>query len=294
MNNKLNADFAEINTNNNEKTKGILLMLLCATLWSIAGLFIKLIDGNGFVIAGFRGLFAGLTSLLYILFSGIPLRFNKQILKNALFMSLLFFAFVCSNKLTSAANAIVLQFTTPLWIMLYSGLFKHEKLKRRDIFAVLVTLVGITLCFLDKMEKGYLLGNFIAVFAGLMMAIMYICLGGSDDIDRINGTMWGHFITAIIGIPMLLFTKNNLSGRAYLFLIILGVVQLGIPYILLNISAKSCPPFAQSLLGAMEPLLNPVWVALFGNEIPGCKAIAGGIIVIAAVSIWCIADQKTD
>lgn len=269
-------------------------MLVCATLWSIAGLFIKLVDANPFVIAGFRGLFAGLTTLAYILIAKIPFKFNKVVFENAAFMCLLFFSFVGSNKLTTAANAIVLQFTTPLWIMLYMGLVRHEKLKRNDILAVIITLIGITLCFLDKMEGGYLLGNCVAIFAGLMMAVMYICIGASDEVERINGTMWGHFFTAIIGIPMLSFTENHLDGTAFLCLIILGVVQLGIPYVLLNLSSKTCPPFAQSLLGAVEPLLNPVWVALFAKEIPGVLAIVGGIIVIATVTVWCILDHKDE
>ena len=272
----------------NPKTIGILEMLLCASLWSIAGLFIKLVNGNGFVIAGFRGLFAAATTATYMLIARIKFRMNKTVITTGVFMSALFFAFVVSNKLTTAANAIVLQFTTPVWIMLLSWVLYKEKLKKKDAIAAVVTLLGIALCFLNGMESGKLLGNCVAVFAGLMMGVMYICLGNCGDVDRINGTLWGHLLTAIIGIPFLTFTENHLDGKAFLCLIILGVVQLGIPYILLNLSSKTCPPFACSLLGAMEPLLNPVWVALFANEIPGVLSIVGGVIVIATVTIWCI------
>jgi len=274
------------------KTLGILEMLVCATMWSIAGLFIKLINANGFVIAGFRGLFACLTTFAYIKISKIDIVFNKTVIKNALFLAGLFFCFVVSNKLTTAANAIVLQFTTPVWIMLITGLFKHQKLKKNDSVAAVCTLVGVALCFVDKMEGGYLWGNIIAVVAGLMMAFMYISMGESNDVNRINGTLFGHLFTAVIGIPFLFFTENEINARAILFLVILGVVQLGIPYILLNLSSKSCPPLACCLLGAVEPLLNPVWVALFGGEVPGILAIIGGVIVIATVTIWCIFDKK--
>ncbi len=276
------------------QTVGIFEMLLCASLWSIAGLFIKLVDGNGFVIAGFRGLFAAITTIIYMLISGIKFRVNKTVITTGMFMSMLFFAFVVSNKLTTAANAIVLQFTTPVWIMLLNWILFKEKLKRRDALAALVTLIGIALCFFNGLESGKLLGNFIAIFAGLMMGVMYICLGNSGDIDRINGTLMGHILTAMVGIPFLSFTENHLDGRAFICLLILGVVQLGIPYILLNLSAKTCPPFACSLLGAMEPLLNPVWVALFANEIPGILSIIGGVIVIVTVTIWCILSTKDE
>ena len=270
------------------RTVGILQMLLCASLWSIAGLFIKLVDGNGFVIAGFRGLFAAATTATYMLVAKIEFRINKTVIKNAIFMSILFFAFVVSNKLTTAANAIVLQFTTPVWIMLISAVIFKERLRKRDAIAAFATLGGIALCFMDGIGGGKLLGNIIAVFAGLMMGVMYICMGNSDDVDRINGTLWGHLLTAICGIPFITFTENHLDAKGFLCLIILGVVQLGIPYILLNLSQKTCPPFACSLLGAVEPLLNPVWVALFAHELPGILALIGGIIVIATVTVWCI------
>ncbi|MDO5441555.1 MAG: DMT family transporter [Bacillota bacterium] len=272
------------------KTRGILEMLLCAFLWSIAGLFIKLVNGNAFVIAGFRGLFAGLTTLTYMIIAKIPFKLNKKSITTGIFMCILFIAFVTSNKLTTAANAIVLQFTTPLWLMLYNSIILKTKLKKNDTIAVLFSLIGITLCFLDKMEGGYLLGNIVAIFAGLMMGVMYVCLGTSNGEDRISGTLLGHLFTAIVGIPCLAFTENHLNSTAFLCLIILGVVQLGIPYILLNFASQTCPPLACSLLGAVEPLFNPIWVALFANEIPGILAIIGCIIVIASVTCWCISD----
>ncbi len=276
------------------KTVGILEMLVCASLWSIAGLFIKLIDANGFVIAGFRGLFAGLTTAIYMLVAKIRFCINKTVILNALFMCVLFLAFVVSNKLTTAANAIVLQFTTPVWIMLLSVFVYKEKIKKIDAIAALVTLFGIALCFLSGMEAGSLLGNCVAIFAGFMMGLMYICMGNSGDVDRINGTLFGHLFTAIIGIPFLSFTENTINGKAVLFMIVLGVVQLGIPYILLNLSSKTCPPFACSLLGAVEPLLNPVWVALFAHEMPGILTVIGGVIVIATVTIWCLLGLKDE
>lgn len=284
------------NTSNkiSPKTVGILEMLLCATLWSIAGVFIKSISCNGFVIAGFRGLFAGLTTFIYIKLASIPLKMNKMVIKNAIFMCVLFICFVVSNKLTTAANAIVLQFTTPVWIMLISGVFMHQKLQRRDVIAALCTLVGVALCFASEMDGGHLWGNIIAIAAGLMMAFMYIVMGESNPDDRINGTLWGHLMTAIVGIPFILFTENTLNAKAFLFLIILGVVQLGVPYILLNLSSSKCPPLACCLLGAVEPLLNPVWVAIFDDEIPGALAILGGIVVIATVTIWCMVDKKSE
>ncbi|MBR5926155.1 MAG: DMT family transporter, partial [Firmicutes bacterium] len=174
------------------KTKGIIEMLACASLWSIAGIFIKLINCSGFVIAGFRGIFAALVTALYIKYGGIGFKWNRTVLRTAIFMCLLFTAFVVSNKYTTAANAIVLQFTTPIWIMLYEWLVTKKHLARKDIVAAVCTLLGIALCFFDKLDGGRMIGNCIAVFAGLMMAFMYICLGSGTEQEKINGTFFGH------------------------------------------------------------------------------------------------------
>lgn len=116
---------------------------------------------------------------------------------------------------------------------------------------------------------------------------MYLCTGTIKEEDRMSGMLTGHLIAAVIGIPFMLFTENSYTGISVLGILILGIVQLGIPYILYVLSTKSCPPLACSLLGAIEPLLNPVWVALFDGEMPGMLALVGGILVITTVTLWC-------
>lgn len=267
-------------------------MLICATLWSTGGIFIKLTPWNPLVIAGWRSLIAALVVLVYIKLSHSPVSFTKQSIVNGAFMSLTFIAFVAANKLTTAANAIVLQFTAPVFILIYSSLFFREKLRRADVVAVLVTMMGIALFFFDHLEPGYVLGNCIAVLAGAFMGGMYLSIGKADEPTRMGGMFLGHIFTAAVGIPLSFFVDTPVTLTPVLCILGLGIIQLGIPYILLILSSKNCPPLACSLLGAVEPLLNPVWVFIFDGEAPGLFALCGGVVVILSVTVWCIWSNR--
>ncbi len=276
----------------NDKNKAIMQMLLCATLWSIAGIFIKLTPWNPFTIAGFRSAIAALVVLVYLKASKTPFKFGKQAVINGALMSMTFLAFVVSNKLTTAANAIVLQFTAPVFLMLYSSILFKERFRRADGLAVLFTLAGIALFFFDQLQPGFILGNCVAILAGASMGGMYLSVGRADEETKMGGMLLGHLFTAVVGIPFAFFTDTPISITPVLCVLALGVVQLGIPYILLVLSSKNCPPLACSLLGAVEPLLNPVWVFLFDGEAPGIFALVGGVVVIVSVTLWCIWQNK--
>lgn len=276
----------------NPKNKAIVQMLICAALWSTAGIFIKLTPWSPFAIAGFRSAIGAVVVLIYIKISKTPVKFGRQAVINGALMSLTFLAFVVANKLTTAANAIVLQFTAPVFLMLYSAVFFKERIRRGDAFAVLFTLAGIALFFFDQLQPGYILGNCVAILAGAFMAGMYLTVGRADEPTKMGGMLLGHVFTAVVGIPFAFFTPTPISVTPVLCILALGVIQLGIPYILLILSSKNCPPLACALLGAVEPLLNPIWVFLFDGEAPGVFALVGGVIVIAAVTVWCIWQNK--
>lgn len=274
------------------KRKSILQMLICATLWSTGGIFIKLIPWNAFVIAGWRSLIAAATVYLFLKIGRVKYQFNKKAVVMGLFMCFTFIAFVVANKLTTAANAIVLQFTAPLFLMAFSAVLFHDKFRKADIIAVIATMGGIALFFFDKLAGGYVLGNFVAILSGALMAAMFLAVGKVDEDTRMGGMLLGHLFTAAIGVPVTFFVSTPVSTVPLLCIAALGVIQLGIPYILLCLSSKNCPPLACSLLGAMEPLLNPVWVFLFTGEAPGTLALAGGALVIVSVTLWCIWQNR--
>ena len=275
-----------------KENRAMLEMLMCAALWSIAGIFIKLIPWNSLVISALRSFFAGLTVLVYIRLKGYKLVINRQTLIPGLLLGLVYIAFVAANKLTTAANAIVLQFTDPIFIVIFSALFFGQRFKKRDFIAVICTFIGIGMFFLDQLSEGYLLGNFVAIFAGACLGGMFIAMGKAETQERFSAMLVGQAVAFIFGLPFIITTKPEFSALPVLYIIILGVLQLGIPYILYGRAAEHCPPLACSLLGALEPLLNPVWVLIFDGEKPGLFALIGGVIVIVSVTVWCIAGNK--
>ena len=271
---------------------GILEMLACAALWSLAGILMKLVPWNAFAVSGTRSLIAGATIGVYMLFKRYKLSVNKKTIIAGILAGCTYTCFTCANKLTTAANAIVLQFVSPVFIVIYSSLIFKNKMKRADVLVSMFALFGIALFFLDQLEPGYVLGNIVAIIAGMFMAGMYMAIGAVGDEERFSAVLIAQIFTFLIGLPFIIITKPVFTMTATLSIFTLGILQLGIAYILYVKAAKVCPPLACSLLGAVEPLLNPVWVMLFDGERPGLFALLGGIVVIVSITVWLIYGNK--
>ena len=270
----------------------IIEMLVCATLWSIAGIFIKLIPWNGFAVAGMRSLIAGATIALYMLIARHRFVLSKKTFLAGVLSACVYTCFVCANKLTTAANAIVLQFTSPVFIVIFTALIYKPRFRKADAAVVTLTLLGIALFFFDQLQPGYVLGNLVAIAAGMFMAGMFMAVGELEGEQRFSGILIGQCLTFLVGLPFILVTKPVFTTAATLSILTLGVFQLGISYILYVKSSRYCPPLACCLLGAVEPLLNPVWVLIFDGERPGIFALIGGVIVGVSITIWCIFGKE--
>lgn len=270
------------------RNRAILEMLLCAALWSIAGIFIKLIPWNSIVIAGLRSLIAGLVMFVYMRARGIGFTADRRSLAGGAVLCLTLTCFVAANKLTTAANSIVLQFTAPMFIVVFSALFLKKRFSRADVLAVVLTMAGISLFFFDQLTPGHLAGNCVAIFAGMAFACYYMSLEGASESQRMSAILIAHGLTFLVGLPFTFVYPPELSAAPVACILVLGVVQLGIPYVLLGRASGACPPLACSLLGAVEPLLNPVWVFIFDGEAPGLWALIGGVVVVATITVWCV------
>lgn len=279
-----------------QQRKAMLMMALCAGLWSIAGIFIKWISWHPLQIAGGRSILSGLVLLAFMKATGRRFIVNKYSLLAGIGLSGSCISFVIANKLTTAANAIVLQYTAPIFILLMSALFLKAPLKGRDIGVVLFTGIGIALFFFDELSPGSLTGNLLGILAGIFLALMFVSVGlaAEDDSVRMSGILLAHFFTAVIGSGSLFFTDFSTTGQEVLFVVILGIFQLGIPYVLYALASRHCSPLACSLIGTLEPLLNPVWVLLFYGEVPGRAALVGAVIVLGAISAWLVSSGKAE
>ncbi len=274
--------------------KAMLLMCLCAFLWSIGGLFIKLLPWHAAVICGLRSLIAAVIILIYMRCTGCRLALkNPLVWLSGLGLMGTMLLFVFANKLTTSANAIVLQSTSPLYIMVLAAVFFGARYSRRELVMVGIIMVGITLFFLDQLTPGGLLGNLLALLSGLTMALMYTASGRlPDDESSMSALVLGHLGAALAGLPFLLLSPPEITPLSVVSILVLGVFQLGIPYILYAIAVRRCSPLSCSLIGMIEPLFNPVWVFLVVGEAPGFFAFIGGIIVLATVTLWSISNAK--
>ena len=276
-----------------EKRIGELQMLACAVMWSISGIIIKYIDWSPLAIAGGRSLVSAVVVVVFMVASKMKPIINKQVIWAGVSLFGCVTCFVTANKMTTAANAIVLQYIAPAFVLIISAVFLKHKLKKIEIAVVASTFLGIILFFVDEIDFDGMMGNFIAICSGLFMAIMFVFNGKLNLDARMTGILVAHLLTATIGLPIGFATYETVIMQQDIMLILLlGVVQLGIPYVLYALAASKISPLSCSLIGMIEPLLNPIWVAIFYGEMPGLFAVLGGVIVIVSVLVHNIWDEK--
>ena len=263
---------------------GSILVLLGATAFSLGGLLIKLIPLDPFSINASRCIFSSLVIGSYLYFSKHKLVINKTTIIGALFVMLMMMTYVVSNKLTSAANAIVLEYTAPILVIFFEMvLFK----KRPDQFSILISglvLMGIGIVVLDGADKGNLLGDMIALLSGVFYALTMM-LNEFENSDSLSSVFLGHLFTAFLTV-FCIGNLKGLSGQDFFLIAALGSLQAGLGYTLLTIGLKRCEPLTGSLVACIEPVLNPILVALFYGEYMNTRQIAGCIIVISAIIIY--------
>ncbi len=264
-----------------KENRGTLFVFLAAVFYSIGGLCIKVIPWNGMSINGGRTAIALVVIGAYLWVVKHPLRWNRWVALGALCVFSTNALFSVANKLTTAANTIVLQFTVPIFVMLFSALFFRKKPEKLDIAACVVVFGGIVFFFVDSLEMGGGLGNVLALLSGVTYAGVFL-MNDMPDSDAISSVFWGDVLSAVTGLPFLLW-ETNFAPVTLFSLLILGVFQVAVAYILLTIGLKTTPPVTASLVSGIEPVLNPILVAVFYQEEMGRFALVGAAIVILGV-----------
>ncbi len=264
---------------NTDRKKAILYLAMAACLWSTGGILIKLIDMNPIAIAGIRSGIAAIVMFLYL--GKVRITINKINIAGACTYVALLFSFVGANKLTTSANAIFLQFTSPIWVIIITAIILKENIKRSDYLTVVAVLSGMLLFFIGSFGKGTMLGNIIACFSGIFQALLVILLKKHKEGSVVEVTLLGNVLTFLIAVP---FIPHQIpSASSSLYLCLLGVVQLGIPYILYTLAIKQVSSIEAILIPVLEPLLNPFWVFLFAGEKIAPTVLIGGAIVISSI-----------
>lgn len=267
-----------------KRSVALLFLAFTAILWSLGGLLIKLVSWNPIAIAGMRSLIAAGLILLFIKKPDFKLTLIK--FASAFVYAATVITFVCATKLTTAANAIVLQYTAPIYVAIFGAIFLKERVKWYDIVTIIVVFGGMLLFFIDKLSSDGLLGNILAIISGLTFAFTALLLRLQKDDSPLERIFWGNILTALVAIPFMF--QSMPSAKSWLGLGLLGIFQLGFSYILFSIAIKNVSALESVLIPMIEPILNPIWVALFLKEVPGIFSLLGGLIVITIVTLRCV------
>ena len=265
------------------------LLLAAAVLWSTAGAAIKLCGLDAWQIAGGRSLVAAVFLLLAV--RDARARPTLRVLLVAAVYSVTVILFVVATKLTTAANAIFIQDTAPLWVLLLSPWLLGELPTKGELLAVPVYGIGLGLFFLDELAPGQLAGNVTALGSGVAFALAILGL----RLLRHEGPAalaWGNLLAAAATLP--LWTRGPAAAPADLALVAyLGVFQLALAYLAFSRGVSGTPAIEASLLILIEPVLNPIWTFLAMGERPGPWAVAGGAVVLAATAWRTVAPVLT-
>ncbi len=263
------------------RRNAVLATVIGAVFWSTGGLFIKLLPQDAFTILFYRGFYAAIIFL--ILFRKSLFQFNKLSLVSILFYVPLVVSFVTATKLTTAANAIFLQYTAPVLVMIFEPYLARTKLKPINLVTVIVTMLGLCLFFVDQFSRPESwLGIWIALGSGLFLAGLLVTQKLNKPQYIPSTVFWGNVLLCIITVPWFIssplpsFGENN-------YLMLLGFVQIGLGYTFFMYGQKYLAAIESSLIAMMEPLLNPLWVFIGYGERPGLWALVGGMVIIVAL-----------
>lgn len=270
----------------------LLLVLGAAVLWSTGGLFIKATSLSAFELSFGRSLLAAIIIIIFTRREGFGIN-SISALTSVLYAALLLL-FVLATKLTTAANAIFLQYTAPVYVLILEPIFYKEKFRARDFATVAACLVGMSLFFVGKLRPEDVSGNLLALASGVCFALFFLLLrhAKARNVNRASSTIYGNLIVVLICAPAFFgavhrgVSWTDVGSMAYL-----GIVQIGFAYLLFTSAmARGVRSLDAGIIGYIEPVLNPIWVFLFIGERPSGWAIVGGAIIIASVIVHMLTE----
>ena len=266
-----------------------ILLITAALMWSLGGVFIKLVDLNPMGIAGIRSLGAAVVLLIYI--KKPRLYWNRYFITGVLAYTAMVVLYVLSIRLTTAANAIFLEFTAPIYVVAFSYLLLNERINRFDILTMVIIFLGMGLFFMDELTFYGFWGNIMALIAGVCLALVTVMIRKEKE-SAFEIVFYGNVLTAIICFNFIIEGLSNSTQLDWLIIFGLGIFQLGIPYILYTTALKYVSALDAILVGMLEPILNPIWVYIFIGEAMGEWAFIGGALVIIGTLGRVIIKQK--
>lgn len=266
-----------------------MLLALCGLFWSTAGVLIKLVDWHPAAIWAARSAIAA--AVLWAVRRPSLRGITRGEWAAAVALAATTGLFVVANKLTTAANAILIQYSAPVWVALLGTWFLGERASRIDWLTIFAVLGGITLFFVEELTLSNVAGNFVALGAGVAFAFGAMTLRkaalshtATGPVDPLRPLFLGNVLGAVLGGPFM-FLSPAPDATGWLALVALGIVQQGAAYLCYAWAIRYASALEAMLIPVVEPILSPIWVALAFGEWPGPWALVGGSIVVGAVTL---------
>ena len=263
------------------KSLGTAAVLAASLCFSTGGLLMKIIPWNPLAINGVRNVIAAVVIGLYILALHHKLKFNFTVLVGAISMVGVTTLFSIANKLTTAGNTIILQYTAPIWIVILMFLIFGKKPDRTALISIFIVLAGILCFFFEALSTGKWLGDLCALMSGIFYAGVFM-LNSFEKGDALSSVFFGQIACGVFLSPLVVH-ETDFSAPVLISVFLLGAVQVGIAYIFFTFGTKYTDPVTASIINALEPILNPILVAVFYGEMLGRISIVGAVIVLCGI-----------
>lgn len=275
---------SEVNEMRRSTAAGRAMMLAAAILWGMAGICVKSITWGPMSQIAARSLLSFL--ILAAFKRSMKLRFSKQNILGALAMTATGILYVTAITMSTAGTAIVLQYIAPILVLLYYVIFRHRRPTLAEILISALVFVGVFLSFMDDLDMTHVIGNILAILSGFAFAAQIVIMSGSDN-DSSDSLMISCLISMVIALPFMLTDKGlSFDSKNIFWVLMLGIFQYGMANVLFGYGIKKVNTIEGSLILTIEPVFNPIPVALLGIEVMGTKAIIGAVIVITGVTVY--------
>lgn len=272
--------------------QGIFYVLAAALLFSIGGLCVKAVPWSPLAINGARNLISVVIIGIYLKSIDHKIVWNPAVIFGAVCMAGVTTFYCIANKLTTAANTIVLQFTAPIFVIFFMWIFFKEKPKRVDIIASIAVFAGILCFFVDGLSSGNMAGNAVAILSGICYAGVFM-MNSFETSDSLSSIFLGQALAAVTGV-WFVFGETDFGATALGGILALGIFQLAIAYIFMAKGLERVSAVTASLTTAIEPILNPLLVALFFHEAITPMSMAGAVIVVVSVVCYHLWKAKAE
>lgn len=257
-------------------------VFLAALVFSFSGLMSKWMPWGALSMVGGRAVIAALIIGLYR--KSFRVKLTRGVVLGGLSVMLTSVLFLMANKLTTAANAIVLQYAMPIFVIALCAIFFHQKPSRMDVIAVVFVLAGIALCFSDNLGGGAMSGNLLAILSAVTYALVFFA-ARLDNCNPFDYTYLGNLISSVFLINLFFDPAVSAAPMPWVVCLLMGIMLAG-GYLLLSGGVKDVAPVTAAIVSNIEPVLNPIWVFLALGEQPGIRAILGAAVVLVTVTIY--------